>query len=338
MAWPKGLTLWCVRNAAMRNGRSCLCALKQFTGLFLLLALGALGIAPARAADEPLAVAFVQSPNGLQISIGGKPFAAYVFADGPTTRPFFKLLHAPDGTQVTRNAPPVEGKDLSDHPTLHPGLWLAFGDLNGADFWRNKERIHHAGFVAEPQGGPGQGGFTVKNRYEAAGKVIAEETAHISVRVRPSGYLLLGDSTFYPVGGDLAFGDQEEMGLGVRMATPLAVVKGGRITNSDGLVNEAEVWGKPADWCAYGGTIGGHEVGVVLMPHPQNFRRSWFHARDYGLLVANPFGRNAFTKGEKSRVVVRNGETLRLRFGVFVYNGEPDLRAAYEDYLKRAAE
>jgi hypothetical protein len=134
----------------------------------------------------------------------------------------------------------------------------------------------------------------------------------------------------------LAFGDQEEMGLGIRVATPLAVVKGGRITDSAGRVNEAQVWGKQADWCAYRGTIAGKPVGVQLMTHPGNFRRSWFHARDYGLLEANPFGRNAFTKGEKSQVVVEDGKTLRLRFGVMTLSGTPDLQAAYRDYLARA--
>ena len=39
------------------------------------------------------------------------------------------------------------------------------------------------------------------------------------------------------------------------------------------------------------------------MPGPGNFGRSWFQARDYGLLVANPFGRRYFTGGEPSRVV-----------------------------------
>src|SRR4051794_25486478 len=56
----------------------------------------------------------------------------------------------------------------------------------------------------------------------------------------------------------------------------------------------------------------------LLMHGPRNVRRSRFHARDYGLLVANPFGRQEFTKREPSRVVVSRGETLKLRFGVLV--------------------
>ena len=72
------------------------------------------------------------------------------------------------------------------------------------------------------------------------------------------------------------------------------------------------------------------------MPGPQNFRRSWFHARDYGLLVANPFGQNAFTKGEKSRVTISAGEKFTLEFGVLVYEVPSgailNIAAAYQSY------
>ena len=75
------------------------------------------------------------------------------------------------------------------------------------------------------------------------------------------------------------------------------------------------------------------------MPHSKNFRPSWFHARDYGLLVANPFGQNAFTKREKSRVTVKKGEEFRLRFGVLVYESPsgklPKIRDEYRTYLEK---
>src|SRR5262249_47707676 len=158
--------------------------------------------------------------------------------------------------------------------------------------------------VDEPRGGSNRGSFTVRNHYESGGQTIAEEIARITISVRPAGYLMQWDSEFTPKAGQLSFGDQEEMGLGIRMATPLAVVNGGHITNSAGLNDEAQVWGKPADWCAYSGMVDGHRVGVIMIPHPENFRRSWFHARNYGLLAANPFGRNAFTKEDVSKIVV----------------------------------
>ena len=78
-------------------------------------------------------------------------------------------------------------------------------------------------------------------------------------------------------------------------------------------------------------------IGATLMPDPQNFRPSWFHARDYGLLVANPFGRRAFKQGEASRVPVPPATPLRLRFGVYIHstapNDPPDLPAEYRAFV-----
>jgi len=283
-----------------------------------------------RAADPP--VSFKPGDGNLQITIGDKQIAEYVFKD-QIRRPYFRHLRTLSGIQVTRNCPPIKGQDHDDHATMHTGLWLAFGDLGGTDFWRNAGRVKHVGFVGQPKGGAGRGSFTVRNSYEA----ICTEECEITVSVRTDGYLLTWDSTFRS-DQDFSFGDQEEMGLGVRVATPIAVVNGGRITDSEGRRNEPQVWGKQADWCDYGGTTAGQRLGVVLMPHPQNFRRSWFHARDYGLLVANPFGQNAFTKGEKSRVTVKKGDQFRLRFGVLVYGvpaGKlPDIAAVYREYVE----
>src|SRR5262249_35622291 len=129
------------------------------------------------------------------------------------------------------------------------------------------------------------------------------------------------------------FGDQEEMGLGVRVASDMTVTKGGVITSSEGRKNEKKVWGRQADWADYSGPRGGGR----LMPDPQNFRRSWFHARECGLLVANPFGRQAFTKGEPSRVVVEKGKTVTLRFGALVHDVDLDRQAAYNEFVQGAS-
>lgn len=276
---------------------------------------------------EPTAadtVAFHPCEGSLQITIGDRPIAEYVWNDVQTTRPYFRHLRTRSGLQVTRNHPPVKGQDIDDHPTMHPGMWMSFGDLGGADFWRNKGRVRHVEFLQKPQGGIGSGSFEVRNSYENDGKVMCTEVCRISISTRPEGYLLHWDSTFRSDKAPFAFGDQEEMGLGVRVATPLAVVKGGQMTDSEGRKNGDQIWGKQADWCEYSGTLDGQRVGIALMPDPQNFRRSWFHARDYGLLVANPFGRKAFTNGEVSQMVTPKDADFRLRFNVLVYQTKPD--------------
>ncbi|REK08941.1 MAG: hypothetical protein DWQ37_18925 [Planctomycetota bacterium] len=295
------------------------------TTLVLLNVFAALSAARAEAP-----VSFKHDDSRVQIDVDGRSFATYVYRDPDILRPYLTHVHAPSGTQVTRNHPPVPGRDAVDHDTMHPGIWLAFGDLSGADFWRNKARVEHIEFVETPVADDEGGHFAVRNRYVADGATMCEELCRIAVRKLPAGTLILWDSTFTGP-REFAFGDQEEMGLGVRVATPLAAKNGGRLTNADGLVGEDQVWGKQAAWCDYSGTINGEALGVLLVPDPQNFRRAWFHARDYGFVAANPFGRNAFTRGEKSRVSVEPEKSLRLRFGVLVHSGPIDLQSAYHD-------
>ena len=111
----------------------------------------------------------------------------------------------------------------------------------------------------------------------------------------------------------------------------------GRIVDSEGRKNGAGIWGKTADWCDYSGSIEGRFAGITMMPHPDNFRPCWWHARDYGFVTANPFGRAAFDAGPSSKVVVRPSSHLRLRFGIRIHvaanEDDVDLPAAYQDYL-----
>jgi hypothetical protein len=278
-------------------------------------------------------VGFAQSEGSLAIKIGGRSFGTYVYRDDKILRPYFAHLHAPGGSQVTRHHPPIPGTDAADHDTMHPGLWLGFGDISGADFWRNKAVVRHVEFIDKPSTDAGGGRFAVRNRYVAHDKTVCEEVCRVAVQLGRHGYLILLDSRFSGP-DDFYFGDQEEMGLGVRVATPMAVKNGGSLTNSDGLVGEKQVWGKQADWCDYSGVVAGMPAGILLVPDPKNFRRSWFHARDYGFVAANPFGRNAFTKGEKSKVTVPRGESLRLGFAILFHAGPVDLPAAYAEALQ----
>jgi hypothetical protein len=223
---------------------------------------------------------------------------------------------------------------------MHPGLWLAFGDISGHDFWRNRAVINHERFVATPAVRDGRLTFATENLLQTtSGTPVCTQLSRFTLAVRPAAYLLIWDATFSADHGAFYFGDQEEMGLGVRVATPLTEKNGGVITASSGAKTAKATWGKAFDWCDYSGMIGDRRVGITLMPDPASFRPSWFHNRDYGLMVANPFGRKAMTDGDLSRVEVKTGERLRLRFGVLLHAAAPgqdaDLAAAYRDFLSQ---
>ncbi|MBI3118219.1 MAG: PmoA family protein [Candidatus Hydrogenedentes bacterium] len=286
-----------------------------------------------QAAEETAGrVSFVEEDGRLQIRIGEQTVAVYVYEDAEIPRPYFAHVKTLEGVQVTRNHPPQPG-DPGDHATFHPGIWLAFGDISGADFWRNTAEVKHRAFVQSPRALEDTGGFAVENIYMDGDRIICREKCVYTIAPVSAGWVLESDSAFESLVQATVFGDQEEMGFGVRMASPLAVLKGGQITNSSGDKNEEQVWGKQTDWADYSGSIDGKLVGIALMAHPENFRKSWFHARDYGLLVANPFGENAFTNGPKSAVPVEVSKPLRLRFAAFIHGDVgPDLAQVREAY------
>ena len=305
------------------------------------------GSRPTGSEDEGLEaqkpeVTFEHEPNVLHISVGGQHFADYVYFDQEITRPYFAHVKTPAGIQVTRNRPPDPDKDLADHATMHPGIWMAFGDISGNDYWRLKAKVKHEQFIQPPEGGPGKGMFGVRNYYwnkEDSDRIAAEE-AYFTILVEADAYLLLWDSTFMPYGetDKIVFGDQEEFGLGIRVQTPLAEQFGGVMTDSEGRKGAQQIWSQQADWIDYSGTLEGKWIGMAIMPHPENFRPSWYHARDYGLIVANAFGREAMKAGPKSEVVVNKGEKLRLRYGVLIHSGDSatdlDLTQAYSRFLE----
>ena len=286
-------------------------------------------------------IALKQQPGKLLINIDSQTIATYVYEDSQILRPYFTGIKSPNGVQVTRHHPPRKGIDSDDHETMHPGLWLAFGDINGNDFWRNKATVKHAGFVKKPYTSKKQAGFTVKNQYIANDNVICEEICKITILIRPAGYLICWDSSFSSDAQSFYFGDQEEMGLGVRLATPIVVKnkKGGRILDDKGNINEKNIWGKPSLWCDYAGPIDGVFAGVMIMPDPQNFAPCRWHVRNYGFMTANPFGKKAFNLGNKGKRIVEKGKKLSLRFGILIHSTkdqqEFDSNSEYKYFLEQ---
>jgi hypothetical protein len=280
-----------------------------------------------------------QRDGRLLITHDGAPVAHYVFHDTNIFRPYFAHVRTLDGLQVTRNHPPIPGADPVDHATMHPGIWMAFGDISGQDFWRNKATIRQERFISKLVTSKGQLTFAAESTMIATnGEALAKLISNFTLATLPDGYLLTWHAAFTPAIDNFVFGDQEEMGFGIRVATPISEKNGGLVKNSDGLTGAKNAWGKTAAWCDYSGVLSNRLVGITVMPHPKNFRASWFHSRDYGLLAANPFGQKAFTKSEASRVPVKKNETFHLRFAAFIHStptNEPDIANAFRTFTNQ---
>lgn len=281
---------------------------------------------------------FVLDPKAdrLTMKYAEKPLAEFVFRDPKILRPYFANLHGPTGTKITRNHPPIPGKDATDHDTMHPGIWLGFGDISGVDFWRNRGRIQHVKFLTPPTATEDRISFATESELLTPdGKPMGTMVNRFTLSQRPSGWLIVWDATFTVTERDLIFGDQEEMGFGARIASDCTEKNGGMLLNSHGVKSARATWGKPAAWCDYSGMKDGRRIGITLMPAPTNFRESWWHNRDYGVFVANPFGRQAMQQGAKSAVTVKKGESLRLVFGAMLHDGaDYDPASEYKHFLK----
>jgi Methane oxygenase PmoA len=306
----------------------------------IMFLISLLAVSVSAAAESP--VSFSPGNGSLQIKIGEVDVATYVFRDRQVQRPYFANVRTRSGQQVTRHHPPREGIDKTDHQGLHPGVWLSFGDLNGHDYWRLKAVTEHVEFIKPATGGLGSGRFTVRNRYLAADgqQTVCEEICRHTITTIPEGYRIDYSSEFVAGDTELVFGDQEEMGLGVRVATPLAVETnlGGRILDSAGRINGQEVWGQTASWCDYSGKLAGKWAGLTVLTGPKNFRSCWSHARDYGFVAMNPFGHQAFTMQPAELISVSPGEKLKLDYSVVVHESSQESEYDPQQVYARYAE
>jgi hypothetical protein len=103
--------------------------------------------------------------------------------------------------------------------------------------------------------------------------------------------------------------------VGVRMAKSIGVSDGGgAIRNSEGAVNEKEVFWKRARWVDYCGAVTSGKVeGITLFDHPDNPNfPAYFHVRDDGWMGAS------LTFDGPSELP--SGQSLRLRYGLYIHS------------------
>ncbi|MDP6124739.1 MAG: PmoA family protein [Candidatus Latescibacteria bacterium] len=296
-------------------------------------------------APQDAGVEMIDDGQGkVKISVDGVHFTTYHYGDD-WARPFFHPVVGPYGASVTRGFPvePRTGEHEDHHH--HKSLYVAHGDVNGADNWSEEEgsaTVKHLAFES-CETGPVFGRFVARNAWlDSKGQTVMHETRTVTIYAVPTALALMDvDVEFEATEGEVSFGDTKEGGiLSVRVATPMDASLHGTIVQSTGATNEAETWGKRAAWCDYYGPADdGNEVGIAVMNHPSSFRYpTWWHVRNYGLMTANPFGWGDFygTPERDGTHVLPEGESLLFRYRVFVHPGSTqaaDVGGRFMDYI-----
>ena len=312
--------------------------------LFALLVFGS--ASPSAAAS----VEVKRNGDRIDVLIGGHPFTTYYFG-GVTAKPYLFPLRSAQGTVVTRSFPmasDIPGED-KDEPHQR-AMYFAHGDINGYDFWGEAEfprwsrhpasRFGSTVFrkLDDMQGGPDSGALHAEfDLVTSKGQVIAAETQAYTFMGDEHSRIIDCEFTVLADHGPVKIGDTKEGTFAIRVVKALDSPPG-RMVNSEGAVGEKAIWGKRADWVDYYGNVAGEDVGIAIFDNPKNLRYPTFwHARHYGLLAANPFGLKEFLhdRRQDGSYLIATGGSLTLRYRVFIHHGdchEARVADAYRQY------
>lgn len=314
---------------------------------------GVVAIAIALVAGAAVAgdVRLARHDDRVDVTIDGKPFTSYVFTGHP--KPILFPIVGPAGTGMTRQWPMV--KDVAGEPHDHPhheSLWFMHGKVNGLDFWTSHPEAGKPGQRGGPRveqtkletSEPGQPPvIETENRWvKADGEVVCTDVRRLEFAGDEQARSIDVAITIRADHGPVTFGDTKEGTMALRVHPALqpkdahgSTGAAGRITDSEGRTN-GDVWGAAARWVDYSGPVAGRVQGVAMLDHPANLRHpTRWHARDYGLMAANPFGLHDFTGAPAGAGdhTIPAGESLTLRYR-FVFHLGDAAAAAIEDRWK----
>ncbi len=284
--------------------------------LLLLAAVAADETSLPNAKPVPSMQVVPQPYNQASFQWGGRDLTRYHFGS-ELRRPFLCPLLGPDGLWLTRIGHP---HDPAGH-SHHNSVWISHQNVDGVDFW-----IDQGGRIVQQRieafsDAPDRASMLVTNAWnDPQGKTCLLEHRRIEVRpIDSQQWLLLLDLQLQPPSDRPVTLGQTPFGvLGVRMAKTIGVADGGgRILNSEGQLDEAQVFRKPARWVDYSGPLTDRlRGGITLMDHPGNpGHPTPFHVRNDGWM-----GPSLTLRGP---ITIEPGKPLRLRYALWAHGGVP---------------
>ncbi|HYW78328.1 MAG TPA: PmoA family protein [Thermoguttaceae bacterium] len=243
----------------------------------------------------------------------GRELTRYHF--GPALkRPFWYPMLGPAGRSLTRMGHP---RDPQTH-SHHNSVWISHSDVEGIDFWSDhgKGRIVNRSIVRYDDSDTRASMLSINQWQDETGRVVMLERR--GTIVEPMGAdswrMLVDLQLEAPASGPVTI-NQNPFGLiGVRMAKTIGVHDGGgRILNSEGQLNEEQVFRKPARWVDYSGPVTNQQRGgITLMDHPKNpDHPNPFHVRGDGWMgICLTLNRP---------LTIMPDKPLRLRYGLWMH-------------------
>jgi hypothetical protein len=303
--------------------------------LMVLLAVSSV-LATATQAGE---LAASKEHGAVRVTVDGAVFTAYHYE--AADRPFFYPLIAPTGDNITRHWPMKDiNKDEERDHKHHRSLWYTHGDVNGHDFWTEGRGPRIVQTALEVESRTDKVVIACDNEWRAKnGEIVCTDRRTHTITTDADSRIIDFEITIKASHGKIVLGDTKEGSMAFRVAPTLRTagkVAKGSMLNSEG-VSGKKAWGKKARWCDYYGPLNGKTVGIAIMDHTENPRHpTTWHARDYGLCCANPFGLSYFEKKPRGagNMEIKAGESITFKYRVLVHKGTSEA-AALETQYKR---
>lgn len=274
------------------------------------------------------------------VSIEGALFTRYLYSPS-VAKPYLYPLIGPLGKTLVQDAP-------DDH-LHHHGMWWGHDDVNGHktyhEFRGEGRQIHRRFLVLH--GGSVFGQITsLVDWVDEHGGLLLQEVRTVRIYNLPRETRYFDISTqLYTAGGKVVFGDTKEGGFPfLRVNEQINVNHTGTIRASNGMKEEAEIFGSQADWVDYSGqllkgvryedgkkTQVFEDAGIAVFVHPQNeaYARQWF-VRNYGPFTPANFH---FCGGK----VMEPGDVLTMQNRIYIHQGDAEAGAVQDRYKEYTA-
>lgn len=265
---------------------------------------------------------------------GDSPILRYHYANVPF-KPYVQELFSPSGFNILLDAP-------SDH-LHHHGLMFAVA-AEGVDFWAELETCGkqvHKGFPVvrkEEQNGTSLGSFTEQVDWQRPtdSAILLNETRTVTAFKIPEvvATVLTWTSELTPAKElpSVSLTGSHYFGLGLRFQPILDGIGTFRNSAGDlGQIIRGEERNGRATWSCYSAVVDGKPLTVAMFDDPANARHpaTWFTMPKFAYMSA--------TLDLKTEpLVIKAGETLKLRYGVAVWDAQPDdkeIEAMYKKWL-----
>lgn len=254
-------------------------------------------------------------PTKVSFQLDGVEMFAYNYKN-IASRPYIFPVTGPSGRIITRIGHP---RDPVSH-RHHYSIWLGHQNVNDVNFWeesvRSGRQVPQA--IAEFEDSEKFCSMTASvNWQDKNGWVLLNETKKISMHPIEDGQYLIGLELCFSAVDSIRLGKTPFGFLGVRVAKTMGVHDGGgKISNSEGQINEEEVFRKTARWCDYSGSASAEEWnGITIIDHPSNLNHppKW-HVRNDGWMCPSLFLDYVVDLGKD--------EELKLKYILVIHRGE----------------